>query len=190
MELNTTCTQAEFGDLVGVTQPAVSDMLGRGVLTQGHTTGQWLHAYCTHLRGVAAGRGSDSELAYERAELTRVNRERAQIKLAVESKEFAPIAVIEQVLSHIGRSVAGYLEPLPGQIHKLCPALTPEDVARIQSEVSKACDVAAGASLALLSVDEQDAQSGAETERDDVQDDITGNDGEIEDLLDDEGVVE
>ena len=156
MNLNTTCTQAQFGELVGIGQPAVSDLMARDVLTPGQTAGQWLQAYCAHLREMAAGRGMDGELAYQRAELARVSRERAEIKLKVERAEFAPVALIEQVLASIGRSVAGLLEPLTAQLHKLCQALTHDDVSHIQAEISKACDIAAAASLSLLDESEDD----------------------------------
>ena len=161
MNLDTTCTQAQFGELVGIGQPAVSDLMARDVLLRGHTARQWLESYCAHLREMAAGRGMDGELAYQRAELARVSRERAEIKLKVERAEFAQVALIEQVLASIGRSIAGLLEPLPAHLHKLCPALTPDDVRHIQSEISKACDIAAAASLAMLAETEaeDDGQS-------------------------------
>ena len=49
-DLNSTCTQAQFGDLVGIGQPAVSDLLARGVIQPGNTAGQWLLDYTSHLR--------------------------------------------------------------------------------------------------------------------------------------------
>ena len=154
LNLNTTCTQAEFGELVGISQPAVSDLLSRSVIQPGHTAGQWHRDYINHLREQAAGRGADGELAFQRSELARVSRERAEIKLALERKEYAPVALIEQVLATVGRSIAGVLEPLHATLHKRCPALTPEDLKLIQQEVSKACDLAVTASLASLEVED------------------------------------
>lgn len=160
--LDTTSTQAEFGAIVGIGQSAVSDLLARGVIQPGQTAGQWLIDYCAHLREQAAGRGADGELAYQRGELARVSRERAEIKLALERKEYAPVALLEQVLATVGRSIAGVLEPLHVNLHKLCPALTPEDLKLIQLEVSKACDIAVTTSLAVLDVAEEEAGQGAE----------------------------
>jgi phage terminase Nu1 subunit (DNA packaging protein) len=157
--LNTTCTQAQFGEVVGVGQSAVSDLLTRGVIQPGQTAGQWLIDYCAHLREQAAGRGADGELAFQRSEFARVSRERAEIKLALERKEYAPVALIEQVLATVGRSIAGVLEPLHVNLHKLCPALTPEDIKIIQLEVSKACDIAVGVSLSILEVTEDEVQT-------------------------------
>jgi terminase small subunit / prophage DNA-packing protein len=163
--------QSEFADWIGVTQQAVSDLVGRGVLQRGQSLREWTLAYCNHMRGVASGRGSDGDLARERAELTRVTRERAQIKLALELGESAPVSAIEQVLSAVGRTVAGQLEPLPGVLHKLCPALTPEALVEMQRAISAACESAAAASLALLGSDED------EDEEDDFAEEDEGDGG-------------
>lgn len=150
IDLNATMSQTEFGELVGVSQQAVSDMLARDVLAPGDSCGQWLLAYTSHLREQAAGRGMDGELAFQRSELARVSRERAEIKLALERKDYAPVALLEQVMATVGRSIVGVLEPLHVNLHRLCPHLTPEDLKLIQTEVSKACDIAASASLSVL----------------------------------------
>lgn len=164
--LDETCTQVDFGLLVGIGQPAVSDLLSRGIIKPGQTAGQWLLDYTSHLREQAAGRGMDGELAYQRSELARVNRERAEIKLALERKEYAPVQLLEQVLATVGRSIAGALEPLHSSLAKRCPALTPEDLRHIQIEVSKACDLAAAASLDVLDAQQEDE----ETEPSDMED--------------------
>lgn len=145
--LDEPCTQAEFGELVGISQPAVSEHLSNGVLTPGGTALQWLREYVSNLREQAAGRGS-SDLAYERAQQARVARERNEIQLAKDRREWAAVSLLELCCAKIGRDVAGLLEPLPGEIHKLCPALTPDDVRRIQATVSKACNLAASTVLA------------------------------------------
>lgn len=164
--LDHTTTQAAFGELVGISQQAVSDLLARDVIQPGQTAGQWLIDYCAHLREQAAGRGADGELAFQRSEFARVSRERAEIKLALERKDFAAVSLLEQVLATVGRSIAGVLEPLHVNLHKLCPALTPEDIKIIQLEVSKACDIAVSASLAVLEVTEDEIQNAEAVEAD------------------------
>lgn len=159
--LDDTCTQERFGQLVGITQQAVSDLLMRKVLQPGATAGQWLLDYTAHLREQAAGRGADGELAYQRSELARVSRERAEIKLALERQDSAPVALLEQVLATVGRSIVGVLEPLHVNLHRLCPALTPDDLKLIQTEVARACDLAANASLANLDVVEDPSDPAA-----------------------------
>lgn len=150
MNLNDTCTQQEFGDLVGISQPAVSDLLARGVLHPGEKADIWLVDYCAHLREQAAGRGGDGVLASNRAEESRVRRELLEIKLAERRREVAPVAVIEQVLAHIGSQIRGVLEPLHVTLKMRCPQLTAEDIKIIETEISNACNLAASASLASL----------------------------------------
>ncbi len=179
MNLDAPCTQAAFGELIGVGQPAVSDMVTRQVLRPGDTARQWLLAYCAHMREQAAGRGADGELAFQRSELARVSRERAEIKLAKERGEYAEVALIEQVLATVGRGIVGALEPLHVTLHRQCPALTPEDLKLIQTEVARACDLAASASLALLDVPDEDAEPGADGPgRDDADADPDPDDDE------------
>lgn len=160
IDIHSTCTQAVFGELVGISQPAVSDLLQREVIKPGESVALWLLDYSGHLREQAAGRGADGELAFQRSELARVSRERAEIKLALERKEYAPVALIEQVLSTVGRSIVGVLEPLHVTLHRACPALTPENIKFIQQEVARACDLATSASLASLDVDDTPADDG------------------------------
>ena len=175
VDLSKPWTQAQFGDLVGIGQPAVSDLLSRGVLNTGATAAEWLTAYCGHLREMAAGRGMDGELAYQRAEAARVSRERNEIKLALERNTFAPVALLEQVLATVGRKIAGVLEPLPGRLSKMCPALTPDDVVLIQRELATACDVAAMAALSVLDEPEEGAAPVVQDEGDDSDADVFGD---------------
>ena len=165
IDMLSTCTQAEFGELVGIGQPVVSGLLERNVIAPGATAGQWLLAYTKHLREQAAGRGADGELAFQRSELARVSRERAEIKLALERREYAPVALIEQVLAQVGRSIAGVLEPMHVNLHRLCPNLTPEDLKMIQRELSRACDLAVAESLDMLTAPDDAKEAPADHQR-------------------------
>lgn len=159
VDLDTPATQQQIAELIGVTQQAVSEMMGRGVMAPGLSLRGALMAYTNHMRLMAAGR--DGDLARERAELTRVQRERQEIKLALERDEAAPVAVIEQVLATVGRVVSGKLEPLAGQIHKICPQLTPEALVKVQAAIAEACDMAVSASMdALVEPDEEQGGAG------------------------------
>ena len=162
MELHNPCTQSEFGVLVGVSQQAVSDLLSRNVLDPGRPASGWLLAYTSHLREQAAGRGGDGELAANRAEESRVRRELLEIKLAERRKEVAPVALIEQVLAHIGAQIRSHLESLPGSLKMRCPQLSADDIKLIETEIFSACNLAATASMASLAqLDAEDGESGA-----------------------------
>jgi phage terminase Nu1 subunit (DNA packaging protein) len=65
------------------------------------------------------------------------------------------VALLEQVLATVGRSIVGVLEPLHVNLHRQCPALTAEDLKLIQTEISRACDIAVQASLAMLDAEDE-----------------------------------
>ena len=166
LDLAQPCTQERFGQLVGIGQPAVSALLDDDTLQRGDTVAAWLLDYCKNLREQAAGRGMDGELAFQRAELARVSRERNEIKLAVERREFAAVALLEQVLATVGRSIAGALEPLHVTLHKRHPELSAEVLKLVQTEVARACDLAVSMSLEVL---EDDAEGdGVDTGKDEA----------------------
>ena len=146
-------TQQAFGDLVGLSQKSVSDLISRGVIQPGESAASWLLGYTSHLREQAAGRGADGKLADAR---TKVAQEQ-HIKLERENRkaagELVPVELLELVLSTVGRTIAGVLEPLHVNLHRRCPELSPEALKLIQLEVSKACDVAVNASLSILDVE-------------------------------------
>lgn len=56
LDLDQSITQAEFADLVGTSQQAISKHFSSGVLGAEQTCRQWLLAYCERLREEAAGR--------------------------------------------------------------------------------------------------------------------------------------
>ena len=134
MILDQACRQADFGDLIGISQPSVSDLVSRGVLENGSTLRQWLLAYCARLREQAAGRmGSEVgglDLAQERAALAREQRMGIEIKNAVLRGEYAPIQLLAEVLASASQAVAERFDHLPGMLKKSVPDMT--DAARDQ----------------------------------------------------------
>lgn len=164
IDLKEKVTQSAFGELVGISQPAVSDLLSRGVITAGQPAGEWLKAYCHHLREQAAGRAAAGELdlAGERAALAKVQRERIEMQNAVTRKELAPVTVIEEVLARVGRQIVGILESIPVQL-KRRSSLTADDLDFITREIVKARNLAASIELEDPT-DKEGAEDGDEPE--------------------------
>jgi len=154
-------SQKRFGELVGISQPAVSDLLMRGVIVDGATCGDWLIAYCGHLREVAAGRAAAGglDLAGERAALARAQRERIEMQNAVTRGELAPVVLIEEVLTKAASKVAGILDAIPGMVRRRVPLLSADDIDLISSEVAKARNTVAAMSLADLEEEATDEVS-------------------------------
>ena len=157
MSLSAACTQAEFDALVGISQQAVSERLASGVLIPCDTAGAWLIDYTEHLREQAAGRGAAGELAYQRSELARVSRERAEIKLSHERKEFTSVDLIEQVIAYIASQNRDHLQALPVQFKMRCSNLTGDDLKIVETIVAETHNLSASMSLASLgAMDDED----------------------------------
>lgn len=165
-------TQAEFGALVGISQQAVGNLVGRGVLDTSAPALQVLHAYCSHLREQAAGRAAngDLDLATERAGLAREQRIRVALQNAVSLKELAPVALLEEVLSKAGARIAGMLDAIPGGVRRRVPALSADEITTIGAEIARVRNIVAAMSLADLRDDEakDDADDAGESTEEEI----------------------
>jgi phage terminase Nu1 subunit (DNA packaging protein) len=125
-------SQAEFAQLIGVSEARVSQLLSENVLTRGETAHEWLLAYCDRLRDQAAGRAGlgGADLVLERALLTRSQREAQDLKNAVARGEYAPIGALADVLGMASSAVVDRMDQVEGQMRKACPDL-PEEVRAI-----------------------------------------------------------
>jgi phage terminase Nu1 subunit (DNA packaging protein) len=157
--LSQSMTQEQFGDLVGVSQPVVSELLSRGVLQAGQPAATWLRAYTKHLREQAAGRGADGELARERARLAREQADRIAMDNAVNRRELAPVSVLELVLAKMAGDVGSLLQGLVPRLRRRVEL--PGEVLRIlEEEVSKARNRAAAMTLADADEEQDEEEDG------------------------------
>ncbi len=135
-------TQAEFAQIIGVSEARVSQLAAEGWIVRGETAHNMLLAYCERLRDVAAGRASGEagglDLVQERAALARAQREGVEIKNSVARGEYAPIRLLSEVLADASQGVAERFEQLPGQLRKACPDLPPAAVDQIMATVAAA----------------------------------------------------
>lgn len=157
-DLTSPMTQAAFGELVGMSQQAVSDLVRRKILPDGAPANEWLLAYCDHLREVAAGRGGEAtfELATERARLAKEQADKVAMQNAVTRGELAPAYLLEQVLAKAGARAGRILETIPGTLRRRLPGLTAADLAIVAKVVAKARNVAAAMRLSDAEKDDDD----------------------------------
>lgn len=158
IDLNEKVTQSEFGSLVGISQPAVSQFVSSGVLSAEMTVGQMLIAYCAHLRETAAGRlaSGDLDLAEQRARVAKEQADKLAMQNAITRKELAPVFLIEEVLAKAGARVAGIMDAIVPACRRLDPGLPAQVLEQISREVAKARNVAAKVSLEDLMEEEGD----------------------------------
>ena len=125
-------SQAEFAQIVGISEARVSTLISEGVLVKGDSAHGWLLGYCERLRDMAAGRASVGglDLVQERAALARSQREAQELKNAVARGEFAPIGLLADVLGEASSAVVDRMDQIEGQLRKACPDL-PEDARQV-----------------------------------------------------------
>lgn len=121
-------SQAEFAQIVGISEARASTLISEGVLVKGDNAHSWLLGYCERLRDMAAGRASVGglDLVQERAALARSQREAQELKNAVARGEFAPIGLLADVLGQAASAVVDRMDQVEGDLRKACPDL-PED---------------------------------------------------------------
>lgn len=122
-------SQAEFAQIVGVSEASISKRVSEGVLQRGDNAHAWLVAYTEHLRDQAAGRLGDSmglDLVQERAALARSQREAQDLKNAVARGEYAPIGLLADVLGEAASAVVDRMDQVEGDLRKACPDLPEE----------------------------------------------------------------
>jgi terminase small subunit / prophage DNA-packing protein len=147
-DLDQTCTQAAFGELVGMSQPAVSDLLAREVLRQGDTARTWLLAYCQHLRETAAGRDPDGQLAEQRARVAKETADKIAMANAVTRRELAPVGLLEVVLADVARQISTRLDAVVPQLRRRLPDLPASALNAIAAELAACRDLCASANIA------------------------------------------
>lgn len=167
LDLTKPITQAEFGDLIGIGRPTVSDLVTRGVLTAGDSAHAWLLAYCRRLREQAAGRASDGDLdlVQERAALARSQREAQEIKNAALRGQYAPVSLLEDVLAGASAAVVDRLDGVEGLLQRVSPDLPEATRAALLQTISSARNdwVRATAQLVTDILDEVESEESAET---------------------------
>lgn len=140
--LDQTISQAEFAEMIGVSEARVSQILADGVISRGDTARGWLLGYCERLRDQAAGRaGSETgglDLVQERAALAREQRIAQELKNQVSRGEFAPIGLLADVLGMAAGSVVDRFDQLEGALRKSCPDISDEVLGSVLGVVTAA----------------------------------------------------
>lgn len=153
-------TQTEFAALVGISQPAVSGLLARGIIREGGTIGQWAEAYCDHLREQAAGRAAagDLDLATERARLAKEQADKIAMHNAVTRGELAPVAAMEAVLATVGAKIGKILDTIPGLVRRRVPGIGADVIEHIAADIAKCRNMAAAMTLDDLMLDDDTSE--------------------------------
>lgn len=157
-------SQAEFAQMIGVSEARVSQLVSEGVIVRGDTAHEWLIGYCERLRDQAAGRmGEESgglDLVQERAALARSQRIAQDLKNDIARGEYAPIGLLTDVLATASAAVVDRFEQLEGALRKACPDLPDAARSTVMTVIASARNewIRSTAQLVDRSLDEQLAE--------------------------------
>lgn len=131
-------TQAVFASLVGVTQPAISSLLDRGILSRDGSAETWLKEYCDNLRAQAGGRRPDLRLYEEEVIGAQRDNELKRIKIETAEKLLSPNGVMAEVLARTAAKISAVYSGLVPELKRRYPQLDDAVLDQIEREVVRA----------------------------------------------------
>lgn len=96
---NDVAKQTEFAMFVGITQPAVAQMVKKGTLEKGQTYGEWFDAYITKIRDEAGGRNQDDRLINARIRESEMNGNLKELDYLANLKKVIWVEDLEPLMS-------------------------------------------------------------------------------------------
>lgn len=124
-------TQEQFARLVGITQPRVSQLIQKGILTRGAPIGQWLREFVKNLEEQAAGRQSlngDFDLVQQRARHSARQAEALELELAKKRGELVPLSVLVDALNFCNATIRSKVLAVPSRYRSLSSGTTPKQI--------------------------------------------------------------
>jgi len=133
-----TDTQEQFAQLVGITQPQVSQLIAKGVLTRKDGLSKWLLQYTKNLREQAAGWQSKDGRIDRMAEagfLDIAKRKLLDLEYARQTLELLPLSGFKLGLEFILGAVRSKLLAAPSRIRSQDPHVTPRQMSLWEQQV-------------------------------------------------------
>ncbi len=145
-----TLTGEELAALLGISDRMVRELSKRGHVSRAkrgrYHLAASVTAYCAHLRGVAAGRGGDDQVANlttERARLAREQADAAALKNAALRGSMVAAADVEREWSDVLRTVRVSMLAVPSRIQQQLPHFDIGELAIIDREVRNVLSILA-----------------------------------------------
>lgn len=136
IDLSMIGSQLDLADLVGVTQPAISQLMTAGKIPVVGTLGELVRAYVQHMQQQADLRQGYGvlDLVQERAALARSQCEGHKIRNADLLSEYAPTSLLNHALRVVSESMTASLDGLERTLTATLPDL-PADALRVVLDV-------------------------------------------------------
>jgi len=139
IDLNKQVSQAEFAQMVGISERHARTLAARGIIEAGANGRAWIKSYAGHLREEAAARSATNGLSLpdERAALARAQTERIRRENLAALAELAPAAHLRIALDHAADSIAPVLQAASQRIKAAIPDLPPRALALLDEALAR-----------------------------------------------------
>lgn len=136
IDLSMMGTQSDLAELVGVSQPAISQLMTAGKIPAAGPLGELVRAYVQHMQTQADLRQGAGvlDLVQERAALAKSQREGHEFRNAALRSEYAQTSLLNHVLGIVSESLKSSLDDLENTLPKRFPDL-PIDGLRVVCDV-------------------------------------------------------
>jgi phage terminase Nu1 subunit (DNA packaging protein) len=141
--MNTISTSG-FAELVGVSERSVRELLRKKIIQRDGDGGilhpEGIRSYVSHLRELAAGRGgaAAAEVSSHRAELLKIQAERARFQLEQEREQWVTIVDVELNWASALRTLRSGVMAIPARVAARVPGLSHEMVYEMDQEIREA----------------------------------------------------
>jgi transcriptional regulator with XRE-family HTH domain len=120
-------TQEELAQRLGTTQPAIAQLVKKGILTPDGDLDQWTREAWAYMADCAAGRRGP--LAEERTRLAARQSEKMEIELAKRRGELAPLdAIAEKIFVPLINAIKTKILSYPSRCRSLDSSFTPRQI--------------------------------------------------------------
>ena len=145
-------TQKEISEHLGLSDRHVRRLQKNAVLPASKGSGGYdvdasRLAYCDYLRGLVSGQvqADTDELSVkdEQARNLRARSELLELDLAIKEKEYVPISLLVDALSHASTGIVRIFDAIVPNIKQRFPDINPEHLAEFQKQLALARNCAA-----------------------------------------------
>jgi terminase small subunit / prophage DNA-packing protein len=146
-----TLTQRGFAAVCRTNEHTIRQLVKQGVVSRparpGQYTDEHIGEYIDHLVATLPKQSPTPELTDIRTRLARVKLAAAEREEAITERQYAPIALFEEMIAKAGAVIQSVLETIPGQFKKRVPHLRASELDILRKLLNRAATALSDADI-------------------------------------------